>query len=434
MKRFFGLGLAALALIWVVAGCANQGQVANDEDQGTKVILHFDNLTKQNALPLSVAVSIGNEQWKRILPEEDGTYSFYVPEGEKRYAVAVRCGEEFPMSAFASGGAYYLTTDLTTEPYLGCSTLGAVGGLSGTADVSALTGAQSLRVYSFLHTDEADNATTSNYSVMAPQKSDADIVLLAYSSTSSLSPTNLLGGRVFHDINVSGQTQQDLTLDASDVITAHNIDSFEVPQGWGGSYKANFFGSGGSAVTQGNLGIGNQAGGRYYTFGGTNGDDLFVVQLDANDGASLSLGKTYVMKPDTVGDLSPSFAMQPFPNGYSVAAATFPTFTLNHPDHPEGYFILTSWPFTTWYHLVTSAWLNGSTSFTVPDLTNIWGFADIAPAKGEEVSWFIVAFQPSISMGTFASTDHYFQDLVIPVPRLEMQIDSASVKGTFSAP
>jgi len=114
-------------LAWLLAARLTQ-------NPGTKVTVHLGDVTGQTALPLAVAAAIGDGEWKRVLPDADGAYAFYVPEGETRYAVAVRCGGVLPLGAFACVTSYYLTINLTTEPLLGCATLGAIGVLKGTAD------------------------------------------------------------------------------------------------------------------------------------------------------------------------------------------------------------------------------------------------------------------------------------------------------------
>ncbi|WP_293173587.1 hypothetical protein [Oceanithermus sp.] len=426
MKRFLKTGLGALGLAWLLAACLTQ-------NPGTKVTVHLDDVTGQTALPLAVAAAVGDSEWKRVLPDADGAYAFYVPEGETRYAVAVRCGGTLPLGAFAFVTSYYLTTDLTTEPLLGCATLGTVGVLEGTADVSQIAVAQSLRVFGALNSD-AVIAPSGSYNVYVAQRSDASAVLLAYDDTNQ-SPLQLAGGRVFQNLGAAGVIQKDLSLEPGDTIVGHTLDAFTVPSGWSGSYKAGFYGAGGALVPLGTLGVGNQAGDSFFSFGGGVEGDVFVVTADANDGAARSLGQLFLMGPDAVGDLQPNLAFDPFDDTYSVDPATFPTFSLDHPNHPEGYLLMVSWPYTFSQHLVSSDWLGNRTAFTVPDLTNLWGFEDIAPATGEEVDWFLVAFTPSVEMGRFTSSPHYFQDYLLPIPRIAgMKVDSAMVEGSFAAP
>ncbi len=429
MKKILGGALAPLFILaLLLAACGG--------NPGTKVTVRADGLWGQAARPQAVAFQAGDGEWTRVWPDKNGDYTFYVPAGEKRYGVAVKCSGMLPMGAFGSGVTYFLTTDESTAPLLPCFSLGPMAEVKGTANVAAVAGAAGLDVEASLSSD--DSGTTSmSYEVEVAEGADRDLALLAFNNGSTMDSSTLIGGRIFRGVNAVGVVDKDLTLAAGDKVINHDFAAFSVPAGWSGHYDVSLYTAGGVMVDSEMLGKGSNSGGAYHTLPGSGADDLYWADATATSGSdNRSVTQARLIPGDTVGDISLAPAIDPFPSGYAPTAAAFPSFSLSHPDGDlSGYMFVTFWPYTIWSYTLSKGWIAGRTQFTVPDLTGLVGFEDVFPRKGEEYKWFASAFKASVSMQSYLEAGHLFFDFGFGLPRLPgMTIDAALTQGDFTTP
>ena len=429
MKKILGGALAPLfILVLLLAACGG--------NPGTKVTVRADDISGQSMRPQAVAFQAGNGEWTRVWPGKNGDYTFYVPAGEKRYGVAVKCSGMLADGAFGSGATYFLTTDESTEPQLPCFSVGSIAQVKGTANVAAVATAAGLRVEASLGSS-SQSGTSMNYSVQSAEGSDRDLVLLAFSSGTTMDSSTLIGGRIFRGVNAVGVVDKDLTLAAGDTVSDHNFAAFTVPAGWSGHYDVSLYTAGGAVVDHKRLGDGNASGGTYHALPGTSAGDLYWAEANASSGSdNRSITRARLIPGDAAGDISLAPTIDPLPSSYAPTTAVFPSFPLSHPDGDlSGYEFMTFWPYTIWTYTLSKGWIAGQTQFTVPDLTGLVGFEDAYPRKGEGYSWFASAFKASVSMQSYLEAGHLFFDIGFGLPRLPgMTIDAALTSGDFTTP
>ena len=432
MKKILGGALAPLFILaLLLAACGGS--------PGTKVTVRADDISGQSMRPQAVAFQAGNGEWTRVWPDKNGDYTFYVPAGEKRYGVAVKCSGMMLMGAFGGGATYFLTTDESTAPRLPCFSLGPLARVKGTADVSAVSTAKGLGVEADMGSDYSGgiNTTSMSYDVDMAEGADRDLVLLAFNSSSTKDSSTLIAGRIFRGVNAVGVADKDLTLAAGDTVTDHSFAAFTVPAGWSGHYNVSLYTAGGVAVDHEILGDGNASGGTYHALPGTGADDLYWADATASSGSdNRSITQARLIPGDAAGDISLAPVIDPFPSGYAPTTAVFPSFPLNHPDGDlSGYMFFAFWPYTIWTYTLSKGWIAGQTQFTVPDLSGLVGFEDVYPRKGEGYSWFASAFKISVSMQSYLETGHLFFDIGFSLPRVPgMTIDAALTSGDFTTP
>jgi hypothetical protein len=400
---------------------------------GTKVTVQTENPFGQPDPILAVAYQVGDGPWQRAWPDEHGVYGFELPPGESRYGVTVRCGGFLDAGLFSSAATYLLTTADTTEPRLACPTMGAFAELEGDVDASAL-GAQGVRVAGGTDEDSYGLGGTFNYGLMVPE-GEVDLVVLAYNAH-TLIPSNLIGGRVFRNVGAVGQAGYDTVLAAGDTVSHHLVQAFAVPAGWSGGYKVNFVTAGGTVLFEGQLGRGSSTGGAYVLPAGTVEGDTLVLSVDASDGANRSVGLLRYVSAAQATDLAPTLDLEPFPPGYSVAAARFPTFALNHPASDlDGYFVFVFWPYTLWSYQISPAWIEDRSALTLPDLTGLVGFEAMAPQPGEHVDWVFAALRADMSAEELFGGARYFVDGYVGLPfKPGRTLENATIRGGFDVP
>ncbi len=429
MKKILGGALAPLFILaLLLAACGG--------NPGTKVTVRADDISGQSMRPQAVAFQAGNGEWTRVWPDKNGDYTFYVPAGEKRYGVAVKCSGMMLMGAFGSGATYFLTTDESTSPLLPCFSVGPLAQVEGTANVAAVAGAAGLDVEASMGSNDS-GTTNMSYDVDVAEGANRDLVLLAFNNSSTKDSSTLIAGRIFRGVNAVGVVDKDLALAAGDTVTDHNFAAFTVPAGWSGSYDVSLYTAGGVAVDHEILGDGNASGGTYHALPGTSADDIYWAEADASSGSdNRSITRARLIPGDAAGDISLAPTIDPLPSGYAPTTAVFPSFPLSHPDGDlSGYEFMTFWPYTIWTYTLSKGWIAGQTQFTVPDLTGLVGFEDAYPRKGEKYKWFASAFKASVSMQSFLEAGHLFFDIGFGLPRLpSMTIDAALTSGDFTTP
>ncbi|WP_457630672.1 hypothetical protein, partial [Oceanithermus sp.] len=334
-------------LVLLLAACSG--------NRGTEVTVRAENSFGQPDPILAVAYQVGDGDWQRAWPDQEGVYRFYVPAGEDRYGVTVRCGDFIGLGAFGSAVTYMLTTADTTEPLLACPTVGRFATVKGHADASALAGAHEVGVYSNF-TGTTSGGTAFDYTIMVPE-GETDLVVIAHDGVST-DPDHLVGGKVFRGVEAVGVTNRDLSLSATDTVTSNAFHAFTVPAGWSGSYQVSLITSGGGALSGDSLGRGSEAGGAYRLLKGLTATDTLIVTAGADNGADRSVGVLRYVPADGAGEIEVDLRMTPFPSGYAVDAAALPTFELNNPSSDlDGYFLYAYWEVVFWSHMISDSWI-----------------------------------------------------------------------------
>ncbi|WP_456446202.1 hypothetical protein, partial [Oceanithermus sp.] len=222
MNKLLGGTLGSLFLLALLTACGG--------NPGTKVTVHPQNYAGDPQEPVAVAYQVADGDWQWLQPDKDGTYSFYVPSGKKRYGVAVNCGGLFGLANLGSGAVLQLTTEESTEPVAACLSFGPFVEVEGHYDVSGVTGASRTVVRGDLGGDDA-SSTTGNYDLTLAYGSGRDLLALATDASD-----HALAGKVYRSLDATHPFTKDVTLTNADAPTGtRSVSDFSVPSGWSGS-------------------------------------------------------------------------------------------------------------------------------------------------------------------------------------------------------
>ncbi|XOB98418.1 hypothetical protein ACMC9I_11055 [Deinococcota bacterium DY0809b] len=422
MNKLLGGTLGSLFLLALLAACGG--------NPGTKVTVHPLNYAGDPQEPLAVAYQVAGGAWQRLLPGEDGAYSFYVPSGEKRYGVAVNCGGFFGLGNFGTGVVLQLTTDESTEPAAACMSMGPFVKVKGQYDASAVTGASWVDVLGDYDSYE-DSSTSGTYEIMLSYGSARDLLVLATDAS-----WHALAGKVYRNLDATQPFTQDVALTNADAPTGtHDVASFDVPSGWSGVYSVDLLTAGGAFTDEGELGTGSQAGGSYEVLPGLTADDLYLVSVGADDGGGdRQVMQLHLLSGGAPADVSPSL-MDPWPGGYSVTASALPTFALDHPDAGvQFYQVYTIMPVQIWNHTVSKGWLAGADRYTFPDLTAVRGFEGSKGLSGEGMEWQVLAVKSSLDPADYLGPPQGIMKIYSFPLRAGAVINAAMAGGDFTIP
>ena len=430
MKNLFGILLLALLALAISACGGGENKAA-----GTKVTVTAVGIGDGPAFISAAAYQTGNGEWQQLLPNKDGSFSFYVPVGETKYGVAVRCGDNFQLGNSAIMNVFQLTTDETVSPIAHCMTSGEVTAVSGEIDLSGVSGATRYEIWGPGNGDDNSvNGTThtGNYEVYVPHGGSRDLVVVAEDNS-----YNILAAKIVRGIDTNNAVvYQDVALVSSEALKTHNMAAFNVPSGMSGSFNLLLRTAGGTIYKDFGPSR-SKAGGPVYAIANAQHGDIYIAKISA----STSSGTSSIMHfscfdaPNLSNNLSSSFDITPFPVGGAVTAAANPTF----PTHPDAdvdrYVFITASPQTLLRsYEVSSAWLGSKDSYSVPDLSSIPGFNNLQPARGEEVGWVDVAIKTSLTPAEYDSLPRAWEGLLSFPVKAGAAMDIAIMSGNYATP
>ncbi len=240
---------------------------------GTKVTFSAENYDGSNAFIAAAAYQTGNGEWQPLGPGKNGGFSFYVPAGEKRYGIAIRCEDMLALVNHSVGSVYLLTTDESTAPRLSYTAFGEAARVSGKLVTSGVTGAARSRAISAMESDDGgSNATAINYELDVPAGERAEIVVGAYDSSGKG-----VAARIIRGSGARGEVKlADISLNDADKLIAYSYNAFGVPSGWGDRYRLRLHSAGGAMIVDRHLfGYGGESGGPVRDLTGTREGDLY---------------------------------------------------------------------------------------------------------------------------------------------------------------
>lgn len=422
MDKYLGGIFGSLFLLALLVAC-------NTSSPGTKVTVHPLNYTGQPQEPIAVAYQIEDGAWQRLLPDQDGAYSFYVPSGKKRYGVAVNCGGFFGLANLGSGAVLQLSTDEATEPAAGCLTMGPFVEVDGSFDTTGVTGVTRTVVYGD-YGGHSSGSTTGSYQVELAYGSARDLLVLATDSS-----YNVLAGKIYRNLDATQPFGLDVNLTDADAPTeSHSVSAFAVPSGWNGHFGVNLLTAGGAMTNDNELGDGDETGGSYAVLPNLSADELYLVIAYASDSGGREVSQLHQLSGTALTDVAPSL-MDPWPGGYSVAPSDLPTFALDHPDASvQLYQVFTITPYQFWTHTVSKGWLAGASSYTLPDLTSVRGFEGSKGLSGEDMSWYVLAAKSNLSVGEYVGVPQAMSQFLSFPRHAGAVINTASLRGDFTIP
>ncbi len=443
MKRWFAIaGMGLFGLLWLAA-CGSQGPA------GTEVKVHL-------VAPFGgtgtgrVVYQVGDGGWQAAMQKAPGIYAFTLPAGKKRYGVAVNCIPS-GMGLWTLGFArvYQLTADEATELNISCTdfvdlsqyafTEGrikatAAGGETGydhvwlrTARDNELVGLDHFKTLTFL------------------AEKNRDLLIVAYSDTTTkYAPRFIRRIRFVRDFDASsppGSLSFELT--AADEPTPANVHSFSMPS-WANRnpwFGVGFVSKKDLVVPHGSdnpdenpaLGTGDNTGGIYYRIPGTEPGDVYWAEASAKDATGAYRAGNVRVLGHEGEDLAFALPTEQFDPRVEVGA--LPRFSWSSPSAPDliGYaFVAQSIGFSE-FVLVSTGWLNGKTTYQVPDLSGAPGFQGARPLSGEPVIWEGVAIAANNPLGEILSADPL--PVSKPLPRLPgLDLKMASKQGNYVVP
>ncbi len=409
MRRLFFLGVSVLLML-LVAACGGS--------PGTKVTVRVETAMGQPSLPLSVAYQVEDGDWEWLQPDKDASYGFYVPSGSERYGVAVRCGglKGSMAPSYAKAALYQLTTGDTTEPVFVCPADEQEADASLSYDASGVTGAQSVMTFQQSHAWWM-LGTSSSRDFSLPPQSSADLLFTAYSTNGYPRHSDLLAARLLRNIDVVEGATITLSLDDGGLVSWANVRPFSLPSAsWSGSYKVGVISAGG-VVAWAALGSGDEAGGTYARIANAAASDSYVLHAKANDNVTPSkeLHLEYInfLSATSAGDLAVHFP-DPLPESYEADGSSGHwRFSLDYPEDAIGLRVTVARfgeaKLDVW---ASTAWLQGLSSYTPPDLSPITGFGAFdSPAEGQ---WELCSIEGGTTFGELLSLPRQEYDPVPP--------------------
>ena len=324
----------------------------------------------------AAAYRVGSGSWQ--VPDDVTSFAFTATGA---YEVAVRCGDD--TSVWSLTKADTETLDLSCPPAATSPVAFDV-----TFDVSSVAGAVEAELY-YGENSMASATTTGTFNVTNGSAGEQDLVLVALDGSGTPIAADML------TVNVTAGGSYSITLAAGDtanVISGSIADfSAQVPGGWppAGAMMLTVTPKG-TAVMGGFLG---SSGGPFTSFTFGDHDLAFVMAADGSGVQSL-------LQLATSTAPGASFTVDlPAPFSATVTSDTFPTVSGLSISDPElrMYGITMGWTTKTLSAMVSTGFLAGATSYTLPDLTGLAGFTGFAPASGDAVTVNSSVFYASLT-------------------------------------
>ena len=375
--------LAAMALTSLTA-CG--GGSMNTDAMGTAVTASFAGAT----MPSAVAFQAGTTGRFQKLTLSGSSVSFTLPVGTSAYGFAYICPTFADASAYSNESIIQATTTDTTSLSLACPSLS--GNISATFDVSAIPGATQTMMFEGFWGDQMFG-TSGVQGLLGVPTGKFDVALVAMGANNTA-----LGIQIQRGVNVTSSTSIAFPpMTAADELGSAPASITNVPSGASYDFETTYQTSGGlSAILPVSYTTGvpqtsyptvpssqSQSGDFYLIRAGA----VLADSLLPSSGSPSAMVSSNTESAVTVALPSPLSSPPTAPT-----AAAFPTFNAIASDFTvAGTVVNSSWTqFQTsstvynTYTYVTQTWLGANTTFTVPDLSALTGFAPAPPSGGRE--------------------------------------------------
>lgn len=385
MRRTTEKLLLSLVTISIIAACSGCGGGSSGSGgttpTGTPVTVTF-----AGGAPLAVAEQIGTGAWATATAP-GGQLTLSVPTGTTTYAIAYVCPTWQGMGPVNQEFVIEATTTDNTTYAVTCFQNPSTGTATGVASGSAIPGATQLDIVGKDGYGTSLGSTFGQFSGSMPTGSN-DVSVVARDAS-----FDALGVKIVRAQTVPGAINggSSITLAASDATTLQSIAVSNIPSGFNSSpaVSAQYITSGGTSF--GLMGNTNAtqyavvpsteaASGDYYSFSANTADTATQQSVFAFE-TTTSAGAMNLQMPTSLPYAAPT-------------PAALPSFTLNYAGFSGASAVSDSitieWSVnSTLYETTvtaTSAFLNGATALSVPDLTSLTGFFPSA-ASGTNIYW-----------------------------------------------
>ncbi|MHB1936599.1 MAG: hypothetical protein ACYCOR_08445 [Acidobacteriaceae bacterium] len=420
--------LAGALALAALSGCGS-GSSMGSIGAGTTVTASFSGAT----MPSAVAYQSGaSGTFKALALSGSSSVSFTLPSGTTAYGFAYMCPTFAAVNSYSNETIIQATTTDTTSLSLACPSLS--GNVSATFDVSAIPGATSVMLYVNYWSDDLIylSQPTGSVGLLGIPTGTFDVALVAEGANGALAIQILRGVSVTGSTNVAFPP-----MTAADELGSAPASITNVPSGTTAGFETTYQTSGGlSVILNGPPTAVPQS--TYLTAPSSQSQsgDFYLIRAVANL-AQPSESLTALVSSSTASAVT---AALPAPSSLLTApmAAAFPTFNANTSGFTvQGTIVDASWTqFQTpavnqtvynVYTYVTKNWLGTNTTFTVPDLSALPGFAPAPPSGGREF-WSLYS-----TAGTPLQFDT-LQQSAIETFTSPISLQSISTAGYFAVP
>jgi hypothetical protein len=421
------LSVIAIVLTTVFASGCGGGAMGTTGATGTTVTASFSGAT----MPSAVAYQAGTTGRFQELTFSGSSVSFTLPAETSAYGFAYICPTFAAVNSYSNESIIQATTTDTTSLSLACPSLS--GYVSATFDVSAIPGATSTFLCEGYWIDQMFG-TSGVQSILGVPTGKFDIALVAIGDNNAA-----LAIQIQRGVNVTSYTPIAFPpMTAADELGSAPANITNVPSGATAGFDTTYQTSGGLSAL---LPVSYTTGlpqTIYPTVPSSQSQsgDFYIIQAGATlaDG-QLPYGYPTVLVSSSTASAVTAALPSPLSSSIEPVAAAFPTFNAIAGDFTvTGTVVNSSWTqFQTsstvynTYTYVTQAWLGTNTTFTVPDLSTLVGFAP-APPSGRQEFW---------SLYSTAGTPLPFNPLQqsgIEFLSSPMSVQSVQTAGAFTVP
>lgn len=381
--------LAAMALTSLTA-CG--GGSTNGSAGGTTVTASFASWP----MPRAVAYQVGTTGRFQKLALSGSSVSFTLPVGTSAYGFAYICPTFVAVNAYSNESIIQATTTDTTSLSLSCPSLS--GNISATFDVSGIPGATKTRLCEGYWSDEM-SGTSGVQGLLGVPTGKFDVALVAVSANNTA-----LGIQIQRGVNVTGSTSIAFPpMTAADELGSAPASITNVPSGATAGFNTTYQTSGGLSAI---LPVSYTTGVPQTTYptvpsSQSQSGDFYLIHAVAsfpNYPFLPSGAPRATVSSDTASAVTAALPSPLSSPPTAPTAAAFPTFNaIASGFTATGTVVNSSWTqFQTsstvynTYTYVTQTWLGANTTFTVPDLSTLTGFAP-APPSGVREFWSLYA-------------------------------------------
>jgi hypothetical protein len=381
----FSYSLSVIAIVLTTAFASGCGGTTGGGETGTTVTASFVGAT----MPSAVAYQAGTTGQFQELALSGPSISFTLPAKTSAYGFAYICPTFSAVNSYSNESIFQATTTDTTSLSLACPSLS--GNVSATFDVSAIPGATSTLLYEGYWSNQMFG-TSGVQSLAGVPTGKFDVALVAMSNNAALAI------QIQRGVYVTGSTSIAFPpMTAADELGSAPANITNVPSDATASFETTYQTSGGLSAI---LPVSYTTGLPQTTYptvpsSQSQSEDFYLIQAGAilADG-QLPYGYPTVLVSSNTASAVTAALPSPLSSSIEPVAAAFPTFNAIASDFTvTGTVVNSSWTqFQTssmvynTYTYVTETWLGSNTTFTVPDLSTLTGFAP-APPSGALEFW-----------------------------------------------
>jgi len=427
-----------LLLIVLLASACTQQQPASSTVSGTTVKVHISDDWGQ-PLVATVVYQAGDGEWQLAELEDFGEYSFTLPSGEKRYGVAVNCiPTVHGLQAIGFYTIYQLTTDDATEVSFSCFDFVSAPGTTTaqvTWDATAVAGD-----YFKAFTPIGEYAGSANpLEVTTTVGDDTPFLFLAYDGSDDFAN---LKGVLYEKLDVTPAAELTVSMILGDSAEFGTISGPATPAGFDDCFlQGTLYDGGGLYATELAEAGGDPCQGKFLRIPGLDAAaDYVFISTYRDTGTDRALAELAVLPAAGLGQYQMSADLpDPWPATYSVTPAALPTFELDYPGDPVSGYMISYYgqnggPW--WMVYLSPDWLDGSSSYTLPDLTLLPGFGGAKPLRGETVGWEVFALFSNTPLGEVLNSRRWLLTggaVWVPAPP-GLRMTGASKAGAYAVP